>query len=43
MLEFIGKLAAITVAVNITLTWAIVVFAGTRKPRNPWPDRENLS
>jgi hypothetical protein len=42
MWEFIGKLTAITVAANITLTWAIVVFAGTRKPRDPWPARENL-
>lgn len=42
MWEFVGKLVAITVAVNITLTWAIVVFAGTRKQVHPWPARENL-
>jgi hypothetical protein len=42
MWEFIGKLAAITVAVNITLTWLIVILTGARKSNQPWPDRENL-
>ncbi len=42
MWDFIGKLIAITIAANLTLTWAIVVFAGTRKPQNPWPAREDI-
>lgn len=43
MWEFVGKLVAITLAVNISATWVIVLWAGTRRQRQPWPDRENLS
>lgn len=43
MWEFMLKLAAVTVAVNVTIVWAAVVISGLRRPQNPWPQRENLS
>jgi hypothetical protein len=43
VLDFIGKLVAITFAVNVTLTWAAIMFNSLRQSRkDPWPDRENL-
>jgi hypothetical protein len=42
MWEFIGQVAVITFAVNVTLTWHSIIAATLRRNFNPWPDRENL-
>lgn len=42
MLEFIGKLLAVTLAVNFTIAWTSLMLSSVRKTTNPWPDRENL-
>lgn len=43
MIEFIVKTLTVTIAVNLTIMWTLMIHAGLFKPRNPWPERENLS
>ena len=42
MWEFIGQVAVVTFAVNVTVTWHAIMAAAFRRTVNPWPDRENL-